>query len=125
MKKINSKYIRIFIIAFILIIAFTVKVQALDATQIFSDADSFIANGSTVDGHEGDIQEAIMPIGQVLVHIGGWVLVIATIVIGIKYALSTAQERAKLKTQLYGLVAAIFVIYGGQALWAALVRTFE
>lgn len=125
MQTRKFKYIRILMMAIVIISALTVRVNAFDMGQIIGDANAFISNGSGVGGHEGEIHDAVAPIGQVLVHIGGWVLVITTVIMGIKYIISTPSERAKLKTQLYGLVIATFVIFGGQALWSALVKTME
>lgn len=119
------KYIKILMMIIIVISALTVRVHANDIGTIMGEANEFINKGSGTSGHEGEIADAVIPIGQILVHVGGWVLVIATVIMGIKYIISTPNERAKLKTQLIGLVVATFVIFGAQAIWAALVAVLE
>ena len=127
MKAKNLKIIKVIIIAVFVITIFTVHVQAatpMTIDQMLTYANQF-AHGGNKQVNEKEFQEVVIPIGQKLVHIASWVLVIVTVVIGIKYVLADPKEKATLKGQLYGLVVATVIVYGGQALWAALVKTFE
>ncbi len=77
--------------------------------------------GNAIDTN--NIQNALMPIGRVLVTIATIVLTVVTIVMAIKYMMcDSAEKKAKLKTQLIGLVVSTIVIYGAQAIWAILLN---
>lgn len=60
-----------------------------------------------------------MPIARVLVTVGTIILVVLTVIWGIKYmTCPTPDQRAKLKTQLIGFVVATVVIFGAQFIWS-------
>lgn len=60
----------------------------------------------------------LMPIARMLVAFGSVVLVIVTIVMGIRYMTANPDDQAKLKQQLIGLVIATIVVLGAQGIWA-------
>ena len=51
------------------------------------------------------------------------VVVVATIM-GIKYMVANPEEKAKLKTQLIGLVVATIVIFAAQFIWSTIYKFF-
>ena len=63
------------------------------------------------------VQNIVIPIAQILVAAGNIVVVIAVVVMGIKYMVANPEDRAKLKSQLVGLAVATCVIFGAQFIW--------
>lgn len=61
--------------------------------------------------------EILKPIVGILTAIGVIVLVVVTIIMGIKYMFATPEEAAKLKQQLIGLVVSAVVVLGATAIW--------
>lgn len=89
------------------------------------DGNKFIENGQTKDViDDNQIKNAVLPIGQALVAIATVVLVVVTVIMGIKWMLAKndSGERAKLKTQLIGLVVSTIVIFGAQIIWSLLYK---
>lgn len=73
--------------------------------------------GSTIQSAETKMADIVVPIAQILVTIGTVVVVVVASVIGIKYMIANPEEKAKLKTQLIGLVVATIVIFAAQFIW--------
>ena len=71
-------------------------------------------NGSVDSKAMGEI---LKPIVGILTAIGVIVLVVVTIIMGIKYMFATPEEAAKLKQQLIGLVVSAVVVLGATAIW--------
>lgn len=63
------------------------------------------------------LQDKFIPIGQVLVTIATMVVLVVTLIMGIKYITANPEEKGKLKQQLIGLVVSIVVIYGAVGIW--------
>lgn len=89
------------------------------------EGNRFISNGQSgkvIDNNQ--IKNVVLPIGQALVAIATVVLVVVTVIMGIKWMLAKndSGERAKLKTQLIGLVVSTIVIFGAQIIWSLLYR---
>ena len=69
---------------------------------------------------EGEIASEFLPLGQILVFIASGVLLIVTVIMGIKWITANPEQQGKLKQQLIGLVVAIVVIYGAVGIWSLL-----
>lgn len=83
-----------------------------------STADQWLQKGSQksiVD--ENQIVKIMLPIGQFLTGIGAAILIIATIVLGIKYMTANPEAKGNLKQQFVGLVIAGIVILGAYGIW--------
>lgn len=121
-KKRIKIILNIILVCTLILILFSPKVQAKSPNELWGAGKIFITNGSTnsqVDPNQ--MQNALMPIGRILVAVGAIVLTIVTIFMAIKYMMcDNAEKRAKLKTQLIGLVVSTVVIYGAQIIWAIL-----
>lgn len=87
--------------------------------SIKGQADSWLQSGKGQD-HVDDskLQDIVIPIGQMLVAIGGIVLLVVTTIMGIKYMTGGPEKRGQLKQQLVGLVVATIVIFAAQFIWA-------
>lgn len=88
----------------------------------WSQGEQFLQNGKKNQSIDtNSIQSALMPIGRTLVTIATIVLTVVTVVMAIKYMMcDSADKKAKLKTQLVGLVVSTVVIYGAQIIWSLL-----
>lgn len=96
--------------------------------EIDSMASDFIEKGkqdnATIASTEEKMSKIVIPIAQILVSIGTIVVVIAATVMGIKYMVASPEEKAKLKTQLIGLVVATIVIFAAQFIWSTVYNFF-
>lgn len=95
----------------------------ISITDMKNKADGFISHGSSsqISGlTEGEIASEFLPLGQILVFIASGVLLIVTVIMGIKWITANPEQQGKLKQQLIGLVVAIVVIYGAVGIWSLL-----
>lgn len=119
----NTKKAAIFLIIIILLIFSFIphSVYAEDPLQDMKDqATSWINNGEELGKNilpSSDLQKTFVPIGQVLVAVATIVVLVVTIIMGIKYITANPEEKGKLKQQLIGLVVSIVVIYGAVGIW--------
>lgn len=121
-KKSVSKIISIVLILLFALMVFSPYSQANSADKWMDEGYQFIQRGkddSAIDTKQ--IYDALMPIGRILVTIATIVLTVVTVVMAIKYMMcDSADKKAKLKTQLIGLVVSTIVIYGAQIIWSIL-----
>lgn len=121
-KKSVSKIISIVLILLFALMIFSPYSQANSADEWMQQGSDFIDNGKKGSAiSTAQIQKALMPIGRILVTIATIVLTVVTVVMAIKYMMcDSADKKAKLKTQLIGLVVSTIVIYGAQIIWSIL-----
>ncbi len=105
-----------------LFVFFSTETQANNIDSWINEGNSFIEKGKTKNPiNTNEVKNAVIPIGQALVAIATVVLAVITVVMGIKYMSSgSPDEKAKLKTQLIGLVVSTVVIFGAQVIWSLL-----
>lgn len=103
---------------------FSTETQANNIDSWINEGNEFIQKGQNKNPiNTNEVKNAVIPIGQALVAIATVVLVVITVVMGIKYMMCTSSdEKAKLKTQLIGLVVSTIVIFGAQTIWALLYK---
>lgn len=123
-KKIISKLISIVLILLFALMLFSPYSQATEGNEWWSQGENFITKGSQNSPlSTSNIENALMPIGRILVTIATIVLTVVTVVMAIKYMMcDSADQKAKLKTQLIGLVVSTVVIYGAQIIWSVLYK---
>lgn len=121
MRGTSLKIIYNIMIIFMLLII-PMKTFAMDSLgDMVSDAEAFIQKGSETETiKESDLKAFVNPVGQILTSLATAILVIVTVVMGIKYMLSGPEEQGKLKKQLIGLVVSTLVVFGAQAIWATM-----
>lgn len=129
MKKVFLKIIIIISMIFTSWICITnYTMAATSLKDIDSMAKDFIDAGSTETGTisstEKKMSDIVIPIAQILVTIGTITVVVAATIMGIKYMVANPEEKAKLKTQLIGLVVATIVIFGAQFIWSTAYKFF-
>lgn len=124
MKNKRTKILAIILTVFLCaLMIFSTRIQASTINEWINQGDKFIQNGKSKEVLDTDsIKNVVVPIGQALVAIATVVLVVVTVIMGIKYMMAKddASERAKLKTQLIGLVVSTIVIFGAQVIWSLL-----
>ncbi len=120
-----NKIIRIISLIFLILMFFYPMTSEVRA-DTFTGSDSIISQGNDwirkgKDAgivKEEDVSKIVLPIGQFLVGLGAIILVIVTIVMGIKYmASSDARAQADIKQRLIWVVVAAVVIFGAYTIW--------
>jgi len=114
----------------LIILAIFLVIMSIVPTEVFAastwkemqkSASDWMSKGkSQIKIDEGKVYDEVLPIARILVNIATAVLVVVTVVMGIKYMTASPDQQAKLKQQLVGLVVSTIVIFGAQAIWAAI-----
>lgn len=127
--KIMKKVIFVILLIAIIFTIFSIfPNNTYASTGWTQQARNFLDRGrGSIKISDPDLQEFIRPIGNLLMVIAVIVLVIVSIVMGIKYiaAASNPEEQAKLKKQLIGLVISAVVIFGAQLIWSLTYNLFK
>lgn len=97
---------------------------------LFADADKFIKKGSeSNDGssgiNEADMKTQFSSIFQVLLAIGTSLTVIVGGILGIKFMIASAEEKAKIKEMMIPYVLGCVVIFGAFGIWKVTVKIGE
>lgn len=92
----------------------------------FSDwkgqADNFINRGEQQQTiTTGDAISALLPVGRLLVGIATVVLVIVGSIMGVKYMIAGANEKAQLKQKLIYYVISVVLVYGAVGIFSLVV----
>jgi len=129
MKKIFFKIIICFIIFLSLLCTHNVS-KADFWKDVVTAADAFYeigkANSKNVDGASDDgIKEIINDIYNVLLALGVGVTVIVGGVLGIKFMLASAEDKAQLKESMKPYLTGCFVIYGAFGIWKICIQVFS
>ena len=125
MKLLRKMLILAAIACLLISVVFSVQSYAGEVTgkDMMDKASNFIKKGSA-SAAGVDMGNAVSPIasfGSILTTVGVGVLVIVTIIMGIRYITATPETQGKLKQQLIGLVVAAFVIFGSYTIWVIVV----
>ena len=100
--------------------------SATSFSSIWSKGQGFISKGE--GGEKITTDEAVtqlVPIGRILVGIASVVLVVAGLIIAVKYMMSGADERAKLKEKLLWYVISIVVVYGAVGIYNVVTKVMK
>lgn len=96
----------------------TTYVQAFSWSDVFSSADDFVeigSGGSDIDS--GKVKTISDTIYNTLLTIGIALSVIIGAVLGIKFMVSSADEKAQVKEALIPYVAGCVVVFGAFGIW--------
>ncbi len=125
-KKINL-IIKIILITLLIILFFgATKVSAAGLDDIFSTGKNFIDKGS--ENSPISVQDAIdkfIPVGTTLVGIATIVLVVVGLIMGVKYMISGANEKAQLKQKLIYYVISVVLVYGATGIFAIVISVLN
>lgn len=88
------------------------------ARNIFNSGKEFIASGSKNQKIEwSKITETLLPIANIAVAIASVVFVIVGMILGIKYMIAGADEKAGIKQKFVWFVVAIVLVYGAAGIY--------
>ena len=86
--------------------------------EMSSQAQSWVDQGKSGNiVSEDKIADILLPIGQFLMGVAVVVLIVVTVILGIKYMTADPNTQAKLKQQMIGLVVSAAVIFGAVGIW--------
>ena len=94
--------------------------------DIFSAGKGFIDKGS--QGAPISTDDAInefVPVGITLVGIATIVLVVVGLIMGVKYMIAGANEKAQLKQKLIYYVISVVLVYGATGIFALVIQVFN
>lgn len=124
-----KKYVlRIILIVFILQIIMLPTVSNAGVwSEAFSTATRFLRNGMTGNTtvNEEEMQDASNTIYYALFSVGVVLTVIIGGILGIKYMIASAEDKAKIKETFIPYILGCVVIYGGFAIWRIVVNLLQ
>lgn len=98
----------------------------LSSGTILSEGKDFIKKGSSQTPIKWDeIKKNILPIAHILAAIATVVFMIVGMIMGIKYMISGADERAGIKQKLIWLIIAMVVVYGATGIYNLVVDIMQ
>ena len=121
MKK---KIVYIFLIIMIMTVVFWDKPINASIGEIMKDSDEFLTKGNPVETtiDEGQLQDTSKFLFGVLLAIGIAVMMIVGTIIGIKFMIASAEEKAKVKEALIPFIVGSAVILGAFTIWSTVVK---
>ena len=125
MKKVINK---ILIICSIILLLASSNVFATDitGTKMQQQAEDFIQRGKNeVKITQEEVIEQLVPIGRILVSVATVVLVVVGMILGVKYMIAGADEKAKLKEKLIWYAISIIFIFGAVSIYTVVTNVLE
>ena len=124
----GKKITKILILTIVSLILLTTcsKVFAFSLDDIFSSGKEFIDKGN--EGAPITTQDAIaafVPVGITLVGIATIVLIVVGLIMGVKYMIAGANEKAQLKEKLIYFVISIVLVYGATGIFVLVIQIFN
>ena len=122
------KITKVFILTMLVLAVFGTcsNVFGFSLDDIYSSGQDFINRGSqNVAITTEDAINAFVPVGITLVGIATIVLVIVGLVMGVKYMIAGANEKAQLKQKLIYFVISVVLVYGATGIFALVVNVFN
>lgn len=92
-------------------------VQAENITDIFTEGDSFLEAGKSTTINEIELQNASQTIYNMLLVLGICVAVVIAAILGIKFMIGSAEEKAQVKDELVPFVIGCVVVFGAFGFW--------
>ena len=127
MKKAIINILSIILILFLLVSIYPTKVQAINLDGIMSGADEFIQKGktgtTTID--ETQLQNTSDLIYNILLGVSMVIAVIVGIILGIKYMMSSTEEKAEVKETLIPYVVSCVVMFGAFTIWKIVINIIK
>ena len=127
MKKIMINILSIILILFLLINICPTKTQAVNLDGIMGGADNFIEKGktgtNTID--QKQLQDTSDLIYNILLGISMVLAVIVGMILGIKYMMSSTEEKAEIKETLIPYVVACVITFGAFTIWKIVINIIQ
>lgn len=117
--KIKNNLIKIMLFITLISLVTHTNVYATGLDGVFGDVNDFISTGQqgTVPINGGALSETSSIIYNTLLGIGMLIAIVVGIFIGIKFMVSTIDEKAKIKETLLAYVLGCFVVFGAFGIW--------
>lgn len=97
-----------------------------DMSTVFSDAQTFISAGGSASGiNTGKLKDISDTISGILLTIAISVTFISIAVMGIKFAIQTVEEKAKIKEAMVPWIIGIFISFGAFGIWKLVINIFS
>lgn len=93
--------------------------------DILSSAEGFVSEGAAQEGVQEKTDEThpfSITLTNILITIGTVLAVIYASVLGIKFMIGAAEEKAEVKESLIPFVIGCAIVYGGFAIWSIMVN---
>lgn len=125
MKILKTIVLLLVIVTLITIIP--TKVNAVSSfSQIQSQANSWLGEGSSNQPiSQQTIKDNLLPIANILVGIATIVFLVVGSIIGVKYIMAGADDKAKLKEKLIWFVIAMVAVYGAVGIFNLIVNVMN
>ncbi len=102
------------------------KVFGFSFDDIFSTGKEFIEKGNENPAiSTEDAINAFVPVGVTLVGIATIVLIVVGLIMGVKYMIAGANEKAQLKEKLIYFIISIVLVYGATGIFAIVIQIFN
>lgn len=123
MKHIIKKLSKIVLLVLLISIIFTNYSHATIG-NIFSDADEFLQKGDPVSNtiNENQLKDTSSFIYKLLLAIGIIVMFMVGTILGIKFMVASAEDKAKVKEALVPYIVGCIVIFGAFTIWSIAVN---
>lgn len=116
---------KIFIILILILSIFTAdlifntnNVKATTASDIISQGKDFIDKGSGQNKLDTNtLEEKIIPIGNIVEAVAILIALVVGMILGVRYMISGADEKANLKQHLIWYVVGLFLIFGAVGIY--------
>ena len=122
------KITRVLILTILILTLFATctKVFGFSFDDIYDAGKGFIEKGNeNVAISTSDAINAFVPVGMTLVGIATIVLIIVGLIMGVKYMIAGANEKAQLKEKLIYFVISIVLVYGATGIFAIVIQIFN
>ena len=113
------------LLIFVLIIFLTAFFQkvtfasSMSGDSMFSQAEKFISQGGSGKISIGQAENDLLPIGNILFGIAIAVLLVVGLIMGVKYMISGADERANMKQKLIWYIVAAILVFSATGIYNA------
>ena len=133
MKKTKGIFLKVLIITVLLqFLILSGSVEAGFWSDIFQYGDEFLEKGEVMDRadktsgvNDDNVKEIVNDIYNILFPLGVVVTVIVGVVLGIKFMLASAEDKAKIKESMIPYVMGCVVIYGAFGIWKVCIQIFS
>ena len=133
MKKTLVVFIKIAILAIILLTMFSNTSKASFWSGIFESGDNFLEEGqhsqsaenAVAQASDEKVQEIISNIYSIIFPLGVVTTVIIGGILGIKFMIASAEDKAKVKESMIPYGIGCVVIYGAFGIWKIAIEIFS
>lgn len=126
MKKIYIMVISVITIVFILLNIYNTTCIAGDFADIIEKGNEFIEKGKNeVTINYVGLRDTSNVIFNILLLLGTFMTAIVGAIIGIKYMLASAEDKAKVKESMIPYILGCIVIFGATGIWKICMKIFS